>query len=228
MLHKAITISIPTRGRLDLVSEVIDAAITNATFKGDIEVVLRVDIDDQTMLNIHDQLPWKNHVRIISGPRKKGYQSIHDFHYEVIKSSNSEWFFLLGDDCKITSVGWDEQILAYNTPKVIKHASMWPPDLYDRLFCPIVHTQIVNTLGHVAKHFLFDGYVFEYARGANLFADTNIEIHHAVPEAHATQAREDINKSLEQWRANASPQENQLKLDNIAKDISILKKSLDI
>ena len=146
----------------------------------------------------------------------------------MVKSSTSEWFFFLGDDCKINSPGWDTQILAHTSPHVLKHASMWPPDLYDRLFCPIVHSKIINALGQVAKHFLFDGYVFEYARGANLFADTNIQIHHAVPEAHATQAREDINTSLDQWRANTTPQENQLKLDNIAKDIATLKKSLDI
>lgn len=103
---------------------------------------------------------------------------------------------------------------------------MLPNDLLDCLFCPIVNKKVYTILGHVSKHFFFDGYIYEYATKANILGESNINIKHLIKEAHNTSLRTDIDKSIEDWRKLANAGQDTLSNQKhlyLERDINKLK-----
>ena len=214
-----ISICIPTRDRFELVSEAIESALSNARFPNQIEILLRVDEDDKKFLSQKSSLPYKNNVRIITGPRHSGYRSLDIFHNELARASKGEWLFLLGDDCQITTDAWDEQIMKYSGQlKVLLHAPMWPEDDLNRIFCPILSRKLVDILGHITNHFLFDGYIHGYAQRSGLIGETDIEIYHDAEKGCKSPLRKEINASLEEWRREWGTQDEYIREENIIRD----------
>lgn len=99
---------IPSRGRPVKLGDVI-GSIQPYAWNQLVEVLIRVDDDDDQTL---DFIPlfkrWG--VRVVVGPRCKGYESHGAFYDELAKAASAPWVALFNDDTIIEGDDWVGQL----------------------------------------------------------------------------------------------------------------------
>lgn len=64
----------------------------------DFEILLRVDDDDRPRQELAASLAQSLPIRIVTGPRGKGYNSMPTFIRELVDVADSQWCWLFDDD----------------------------------------------------------------------------------------------------------------------------------
>ena len=90
---------LPTRGRIEPVKKSVQSLLDTAIEPENIEILFRLDDDDDT--DPEDLQSLHSHVKIITGPRLKGYQSLDKFYNELceIATENGCFFGMMMQSC---------------------------------------------------------------------------------------------------------------------------------
>lgn len=107
MNFNTISVLMPTRGRVRKLQRALDSLRKNAEKPSSIEVVFRIDLDDdetQKLLQDRQEL-------FIVGPREKGYASLPKFMNQCAGISSGDIIIMFNDDAVVETKGWDSKLL---------------------------------------------------------------------------------------------------------------------
>lgn len=102
-----VSVLIPTRGRVKRLRTLL-ASYEQTVRTTHAELVFRVDDDDRDTL---DFLLDYGHLRLVVGPRLKGYQSMPTFFNEMLAASTGDVLMCGNDDMVFRTARWPELIL---------------------------------------------------------------------------------------------------------------------
>ena len=137
----------------------LESIYKNTENKDQVEIILRVDNDDNNTLdNLHllDKYDKTFKIKLLKGDRYGGYADIWRFWNELADAAEAEFLIPFSDDETIVTYGWDT-ILAEHTGKVGIVKSSYSGD-YDpdnpaiKLMIPCIHSKIVELQGSMAFH----------------------------------------------------------------------------
>ena len=100
-----VTLMFPCRERFVWLQEAIRSFIDNADDPSGVEVLVRVDDDDEHWPSFEQRLAGSPTVLI--GSRLNAYLSMHVFYNEMAAISRGEWIWMLNDDVRCLTKGWD-------------------------------------------------------------------------------------------------------------------------
>jgi len=143
-----VSILAPCRGRPELVKRMADSARATAGDPGGIEIVLRVDVDDEVMLHWMRAEVW--HEPAVIGPHRSGYASLPSFINEAARLATADLLIVVNDDAEFLTQKWDDKIVAA--------ALRFPDGLFnfgietanaDNFIFPCVSRTLIDALGCV-------------------------------------------------------------------------------
>jgi len=116
-MKKLISVTIPTRKRVPHLTNTLNNIIATANDVSRIEVLLRVDTDDEQTLSFL-KIPKKAQkctakyegvldLVVIIGDRGLGYQEVSKFYNELAKAATGKWVWIFNDDSIFDTKGWD-------------------------------------------------------------------------------------------------------------------------
>lgn len=106
-----VSLLLPARGRPSNLRASVDSVFALAARPDEVEVVVRLDVDDPHLSTEASYLathPWSR-VRVFRGPRL-GYGRMHGYYNGLAKLCRSDLLFIWNDDMEMVSDGWDELI----------------------------------------------------------------------------------------------------------------------
>lgn len=161
-----ISVLCPTRGRPELLDRSIRSLRENAS--GPLEVLLRVDDDDQALppIGLEDLL--------ICGPRV-GYQRMHEMYGELAFAASGDWLFLWNDDALMLTGCWDDVVAEHDPDCILNPATNHGPSLTP---FPIVPAWMVARLGHFALNQHCDSWWEEIGRRLGRLVPIPVEVLH--------------------------------------------------
>tara|TARA_B100000287_G_scaffold127705_1_gene119740 strand:- start:3455 stop:4294 length:840 start_codon:yes stop_codon:yes gene_type:complete len=164
---KIVSVMIPTRNRMvpnydpDFpqvggLLNTLESIFQNTTSKEKVEIILRVDDDDKNTLdNLHllDKYNDAFDLRVLKGPRYRGYIHMYRFINEMAAVANGEFLFSFNDDATIDTPSW-EALLEEHSGKVgiigpFFRGNEGGPT--QNLF-PIIHRKIIEVQGYYSLH----------------------------------------------------------------------------
>lgn len=114
------SVILPTRKRVEPLKRAIGNLIDLADEPEKIEILLKVDSDDQETIDILPTLP--DQVKSIVYPRFRGYADLHIFANDLARISQGKWLWGYNDDCILYTKGWDTIIKEYGDKFLIINA----------------------------------------------------------------------------------------------------------
>lgn len=111
---KSVGIMIPTRKRVKLLKECLDSFNAKTKDKTAVELLVRIDDDDLDTLDFIAQYKSEILIKYISGSRKNGYGSLHEFYNEIAEIAESEYLVVFNDDVEMLTEGWEEEYKKYS------------------------------------------------------------------------------------------------------------------
>lgn len=108
---RIISLLLPSRGRPHFMKRVWETAYDNAKNKDNLEIIYRLDDDDDESIKTYNNLKelYPGHVKAFIGPRGDGILS--QFWNEVFSLANGEIFNHCGDDLRFRTKNWDETVI---------------------------------------------------------------------------------------------------------------------
>jgi hypothetical protein len=182
-VSKIVSVLLPTRGRVKKLAESLESLERTVTNIADVEVLVRVDIDDPTTFDFLTKQPHKFDLGVIHGPRGNGYADLHLMYNRLCEVSKGRFLFLWNDDATMLTPGWDVEIgrhddgkPCYVTSKLVDSRGR------DNWLFPIVHRTWFEATGHFSMSPHNDTYVYNAFRPfPQLFRPSNVTIqHHAL------------------------------------------------
>jgi hypothetical protein len=146
--NKPATISIllPSRGRPDMFARLYHSIWTNAIYPRQIELVVRLDADDETKFEYPDPGPVQ--ITYVVGARRLLSESWN----ECYRLARGEILMHCGDDVTFNTPGWDQVIraeFAQSEDKILLvHGDDLSPNTDDLATHGFVHRRWVETVGY--------------------------------------------------------------------------------
>lgn len=140
-----VTLIIPTRNGLQLLSQCIDSIIEKTTYKNYEILVVDNNSDDAATLQYMQRLELKGEARILRDNRPFNYSALNN---NAVKFARGEFIGLLNNDVEVISSDWLSEMLSIaNQPETgAVGARLWYPD--DTL----QHGGVILGLGGLAAH----------------------------------------------------------------------------
>jgi len=122
------SVLIPTRKRPARLAETVNSIVATAADPSRLEILLRVDNDDDDTLKFHGQLiglGFRHRMRIgvTVGARGNGYADLHLYYDALARVAQGRWIHVMNDDARIVSDGrhlpWDVQLAALASSGII-------------------------------------------------------------------------------------------------------------
>ena len=184
------TVMIPTRNRSQHLPGLIENINNSLSDTNDVEIVFRADEDDTATISYLESLNVPN-VRHLVGPRGIGYSQLHVFYNEICESSDADCFFLMNDDAKIHSIGWDKQLKEIKDHVVLEPRTSNGRGWQKGNIFPVMHRKFYETLGHFSVCNMNDCYVSNVASKVDLEKKVDfIEVFHPRGDWHDQTAQE--------------------------------------
>ena len=164
-----VSVLLPTRGRSKALYESISSLNTRARKLENVEILLRRDNDDPTILR---ELP--SNVKIYMG-RRYGYKNLHKYYNELCGKATGRWLWIWNDDFIVKTQNYDE-ILAQKfkfrllTIKT-NHSSRM-------VVGPLVPLKWYGILGHLSLNLHIDTWLGEIGRKLGIDDHVPISILH--------------------------------------------------
>lgn len=192
--EKLVSFLMPTRKRIDIAKESIQSIIDTADNIQDIEILLRLDLDDYDSLKRlkelqHDEVD----IVVVVGERYGGYSDLHIHMNELCAISRGEFLFLWNDDSTLEQNSWDSKIKEFSGQVVVLNPKTKDKADYLNTF-PILSRKIYEHLGHLSLQTHNDTWIQEVSR--------RIGIERVVPEIiiHHDRADKTGNNDDEVWK----------------------------
>ena len=119
-----VTIIFPSRGRLELVKQLLNSIETNTYDKSQIDVISICDQDDIDTINLFYEIsPTLSYDFKFISRRKHDILDLPNDYYDLgLKLAQDSYFlWILGNDCEIVTENWDymlRQSLTYSIPTI--------------------------------------------------------------------------------------------------------------
>lgn len=182
-----ISIQIPTRNRSHHMINVINNLIDKVSDIKNIEILLRMDDDDMSSVEILKNTFSEhigNLIKILIGNRGGGYYDLPKFHYELSEISTGEWLFLYNDDVIMDTQNFDLYIIEHHNKKIILQSIGENNGSHNGIiggnwFFPIIHRDIIKNLGHYTIDTPYaDGWIRVIGEKLNLHKIIPINLQH--------------------------------------------------
>jgi hypothetical protein len=147
MQRPVISVVAAVRGRIDLLSTMLESLRATAEHPDRVEVILRCDFDDTAMVAYLGGLARH---RFIVGPRLSGYAALPAFANEAARLSTGDLILVVNDDAEFVTWGWDT--------KLVEAAAAYPDGLFvfgvetanaQNFVFPCVSRRFIDTMGEV-------------------------------------------------------------------------------
>lgn len=102
-------ILIPSRARPDRLLKTIHSIYKTASLEN-FDIRLRLDLDDQLMMDRLKEFESLDNVRVYVGMRRLGYECLNEFYTELADMAPADWLMIMNDDAWIDGKGWDKQL----------------------------------------------------------------------------------------------------------------------
>jgi hypothetical protein len=170
-----VSVLMPSRGRPDLAKQSI-----NSLGKGDFEVLIATDQDDET----------RNHLaryKTISFAQRHGYGQLQIYYNTLSEKAKGDWLMLWNDDAIMETEGWVDKIAQFDHTKPMV-LNPWGPET-DNLF-PVISRKWYEIVGHFSMNTHADSWVQQIGERLNL------QVH--VPGIKITHQGENLNDTTHQ------------------------------
>jgi glycosyltransferase involved in cell wall biosynthesis len=209
---KLISVILPTRGRGESLLKTLDSVINNCKNIGNIEILIKVDIDDTETVGIIDGYVHRNLITTIISDRKNGYASLNEFYNELYEKSLGEFIFCINDDLIISTPDWDLLVEPFRTEFVCLHHNPTAPH-NDTWYFPIISKKILDIIGCVSKSVFYDGYLYFMLLDLNLFRHIDLTIHHLTLSDDLTADKLDVIDRFKQTEWEFDSKRDLMKID---------------
>jgi glycosyltransferase involved in cell wall biosynthesis len=115
-MRKTISVLIPSRNRTIQLVNSVRQILQMATDPGRVEILLRLDCDDENSLLAYRGLRLTVPAIAVVDDRYAGWQSNHVFYNALARQSTGDWLLLYNDDAQMLTAGWDQKLLAVEKP----------------------------------------------------------------------------------------------------------------
>lgn len=105
-----ISVLIPSRDRVKLLKRTVESIWNMSSSMDVVEIVFRVDEDDQKTIDYLNELNHLPNVRVLVGLRKSGYRSSSSFFNEMAAVSKGNLLMCCNDDAIFKTKDWDKII----------------------------------------------------------------------------------------------------------------------
>ena len=175
-----VSVLIPSINGFNLLSECIESLFNNSTGLNDIEVIIKLDIGDPTVLKINE-LPYPTKLKILVYDKGLGYGDIHTFINDMAKVATGDWLQPLNDDTIMKTKNWDKLLerFDYNRPLILRHESCAGRvgDIGDYYF-PYISRKYYDTVGRITGCPSYDGYLLMISNELSIWDRVQIKFFH--------------------------------------------------
>lgn len=168
--RKLVSVLIPSRGKPEKLREAVNALLAKAANKDGIEILVRVDSDDD--LKRYTAMP---NVRYMGGERH-GYAGLHKYYNELAAHAQGEWLLLWNDDAVMETQDWDVRIAA--APRKMSVLNLKG----EVNSFPAIHRHLYQLLGHIAQQSHVDTWMQQVSREAGCEVNVPLRIAHGSRE----------------------------------------------
>lgn len=98
---------IPSRDRIGKLFTAIHCINNSCFSEANVEILIRLDDDDEGSLKYRATLEQFDNVKVITGSRMSGYTSVGAFYTELAAIATGDWCWFLLDDCLIGGRDFD-------------------------------------------------------------------------------------------------------------------------
>lgn len=211
-MDKLASILITSRGRFDELLKAIESVINTAHNVDVVEIMLRLDDDDEDSLNRIKELPTDRiDINVMIGPRHK-YIELYKYVNEMCAESKGKFLVWFNDDCVIESKNWDNIIAEYRGKLVClypNHKGTGSGNIF-----PIIHRKIYEILGHFALSQQVDSWQNMVCAKAGIVIRRNdlIFIHNRKQEYVSDENRMEVMRNTHKvWKNTAKAREKDIK-----------------
>jgi len=152
---KLVSVLLPSRGRPQGLLHAVSSLIVRCDDPACVEILIRMDDDDpdsQDMAGYLQSVFGESiAIDVITGPRRNGYHSLHEFVEEMCAVAHGDFLFLFNDDLTMDTGGWDTKIARFRDEFCVLNWEIFPnPNPTLNLF-PVVHRKVHRLIGHFSK-----------------------------------------------------------------------------
>jgi hypothetical protein len=191
-----VSVIFPSRGRGYKLLSTLDSIIEKTKNLERIEILIKIDDDDNETLKILKTYKNFNLLNIIISDRKNGYASLNEYYNELYDKSNGKFIFCANDDILLLTDEWDGLVSQYENDFVCLHHNPTFPH-NDVWYFPIISKKILDIIGCVSKSVFYDGYLFFMLEDLGIFRRIDLTIQHESIDDDLTV---DKNKILQGFR----------------------------
>ena len=156
-----ISVLIPSVNGFNLLSECVESLINNSTGYNEIEIIIKLDIGDETISKINE-LPYQKNLKILIYDKGLGYGDIHNFINDMAKLSTGDWLQPLNDDTLMKTKDWDKYLNKFDFQKPLilrrERCAGRVGDIGDYYF-PYISRKYYDTVGRITGCPSYDGYL---------------------------------------------------------------------
>lgn len=116
MKTNKISVLIPSRNRTIQLVNSVRQILTMASDPGRVEILLRLDCDDEHSLRAYRGLRLTVPAIAVVDDRYTGWQSNHIFYNALARQASGDWLLLYNDDAQMLTPAWDVKLLAVQKP----------------------------------------------------------------------------------------------------------------
>jgi glycosyltransferase involved in cell wall biosynthesis len=113
-----ISVLIPSRNRTIQLVNSVRQILTMAADPGRVEILLRLDCDDEASLRAYRGLRLTVPAIAVVDDRYMGWMSNHVFYNALARQASGDWLLLYNDDAQMLTSAWDNRIMAATKPVV--------------------------------------------------------------------------------------------------------------
>lgn len=172
---------LPSRKRFSYLKETITSLLDLASNPDKIEILVKLDYDDEESLSRISELPRIDNLKTIVSTRRNGYQSINLFQNELYALSTGNWLMSMNDDALMNTKDYDlyyEQC-PLEMPHTIFHLHTERSGGME-LFCCCNRKWCEVQGGFFSPCLYSDGFMLYIARKLGNYSQLPIEIIHRV------------------------------------------------
>lgn len=165
---KLVSVLLPSRGRPQELLHAVSSLIARCDNPACVEILIRLDDDDDS--GAQDTVGWlqgmfgeTTAIERMTGPRRGGYDSLHEFVDEMCAIARGDFLFLFNDDLTMDTEGWDTEIARFRDEFCVLIWKVLPNPAVKNLF-PIVHRKVHQVIGHFSKCGICDTWMEDISR----------------------------------------------------------------
>ena len=214
----------PIRSHLKMALKSINSILDNVSDVNNIEILLRIDIDDDIILhNLHrfESLP---NVKVTIGDKMRGWLDNHHFHKENCEISTGEFIQLWSDDLIMKTKDFDKIIQHKYSSKTC--VVSWE-DGTEWVCAPMISRNIYEITGAFGKQTFCDSYLCEIGSQCEIYYyDSNINVIHDRYDITGNNLHTEFRAQQKQYKSAIIEYRLQDTKELLKNDINLIKNYL--